>query len=450
VGAQLFLKTPVPPPKLTVGAKTYWWDRIALASILAGAIIRVVWGLVIHPPLDFLYSDMGSYVERAQRLAAGGPLWRIDAFHPPGTHMLLAAPMKLLGTGSAGLWAGAVLWCLLSSLIPLLTWRFARLLLTLPAAALATVLCAFWPPHITYGAFFTSETPSLALMVAALWAGYRAIREQGKVAFGLGLLAGVLAGAAIGSRPQWILNLMVLAFPLLLRFRRQATVVAGIIIGTTALLGGVLLHNSVVAEKPTGLSENSGVNFWMGHCDVRTVTTNDPRQNIFFTFSLPVAIQLERGGIYSFKGHLAWDQPFFYDMGWQCIQRDGLDHIPILVRNTLDMTATTVPWPQVDGENGQRSVVQASNLVYALLLPWIVIESVFLIRRRHATGRPSGELIMLAHLACVVLVAILYFGDPRLRTPYDVFGLSLLAALITDRFGLDQPDPDGQGSVPDG
>jgi len=275
-------------------------------------------------------------------------------------------------------------------------------------------------------------------MAAALWAGYRAIREQGKLAFGLGLLAGVLAGAAIGSRPQWVLNLVVLAVPLLLRFRRQGAVLASIVIGTTGVLGGVLAHNSVVAGKPTGLSENSGVNFWMGHCDVRTVTTNDPRQNIFFTFSLPVAMQQERGGTYDFKGHLAWDQPFFYGLGLECIQRDGLGHLRILARNSLDMTATTVPWPQVDGAPGQRSVVQASNLVYALLLPWIVIESVFLIRRRHATGRPSGELIVLAHLACVMLVAILYFGDPRLRIPYDIFGLSLLAALIADRFGLDK------------
>jgi hypothetical protein len=161
-------------------------------------------------------------------------------------------------------------------------------------------------------------------------------------------------------------------------------------------------------------------------------------------------MQLERGGTYNFKGHLAWDQPFFYGLGLRCIQRDGLGHVRILARNSLDMTATTIPWPQVDGAYGQRSVVQASNLVYALLLPWILIESVFLIRRRHATGRPSGELIMLAHLACVVLVATLYFGDPRLRIPYDVFGLSLLAALIADRFGLDRPAPHGQQSASDG
>jgi len=36
-------------------------------------------------------------------------------------------------------------------------------------------------------------------------------------------------------------------------------------------------------------------------------------------------------------------------------------------------------------------------------------------------------------------VAIFFFGDPRVRSSYDVFGLALLAARIADRFGLDEP-----------
>jgi len=35
--------------------------------------------------------DMGGYIERAQRLATGAGLQRLDAYFPPGTHMLLAA-----------------------------------------------------------------------------------------------------------------------------------------------------------------------------------------------------------------------------------------------------------------------------------------------------------------------------------------------------------------------
>jgi hypothetical protein len=54
-----------------------------------------------------------------------------------------------------------------------------------------------------------------------------------------------------------------------------------------------------------------------------------------------------------------------------------------------------------------------------------------------AFGRSSGEAVMLLQLACVLLVAIFFFGDPRVRSSYDVFGLALLAACIADLFGLD-------------
>jgi len=417
-----------------------------MVSIVAGTVIRFVWGLLIHPPVGLIYSDMAGYVERAQRLGEGGGLWRIDAFWPPGTHVLLALPMQLLGPGSAGLWGGAVLWFVLSSLTPFFAWRLTRMLLTPAAAALTAAFCAFWPLYITYGAFFTSETPSLALMVAALWAGYRAGRESGWLACALGLLAGVLGGAAIACRPQWILNVVVLVAPLAWQFRRHGVAaLAGITIGTAVTLGGVLVHNSVAAGKPTGLSENSGLNFWMGHCEVHDVQVVDPRQNISFGFGNPVPAQLGRGGTYYFEGPMIWDQSFFYDLGLDCIRRDGFGHARILAQSVLDMTATTVPWPQVNDESGERGVVEASNVVYSYLLPFIVIGALLLVRRSE-TGLSSGEAVMLAHLLCVVLVALLFFGDPRIRSSYDVFGLALLAALVADRFGLHGPESEGQQS----
>ncbi|CAN5790659.1 hypothetical protein BH18ACT11_BH18ACT11_12100 [soil metagenome] len=414
------------------------WDLVAVASVVAGVIVRIVWGLVIHPPVDYLYSDMGGYVERAQRLATGGELQRLDVFFPPGTHMLLAAPMTLLGTERAGLWAGAVLWCALSAATPFFAWRLARLLLTPAAAALTALLCALWPLYITYGGYFTSETPSLAFLLASLWIGYRAVRLSGRRAGWLGLVAGLLGGVAIANRPQLILNLAVLAVPLLFRLRRQALVLAGIVAGAAVILAGTVAHNSVAADKLTGLSENAGLNFWIGQCDVHDVKTVDPARNITFNFGNPVWAQLDRGGSYYFGGPLVWDQGFFYGLGLQCIERDGLGHVRVLARNVLNMTATTIPWPQVNNAHGERSVVRVSNLSYSMMLPLIVIYSVFIIRRR-ASGWSSGEAVMLFQLSCVLLVAIVFFGDPRLRSTYDVFGLALLAASIADLFGLDDP-----------
>jgi hypothetical protein len=101
------------------------------------------------------------------------------------------------------------------------------------------------------------------------------------------------------------------------------------------------------------------------------------------------------------------------------------------------MSATTVPWPQVN-EAGQRGVVRLSNLTYSLLLPLIVIDSVFVLVRRPASGRSSGEAVLLLQLACALLVAIFFFGDPRVRSTYDIFGLALLAARVADRFGLEE------------
>jgi len=413
------------------------WDWIAVASILAGVVVRIIWGLVIHPPFEYLYSDMGGYVGRAERLVTGAGLLRFDAFFPPGTHILLATPMTLFGTERAGLWAGAVLWCALSAATPFFAWRLARLLLTPAAAALTALLCAFWPLYITYGAFFTSETPSLAFLLASLWAGYRAGRLSGRKAGWLGLVAGLLGGIAVASRPQLILNLAVLVVPLLFRLRRQAPVLAGIVGGTAVILAGTVLHNSAAAGKPTGLSENAGLNFWIGHCDVHDVTTVDTDPNYTLKFGNPVWAQLGRGGSYRFEGYLVWDQAFFYEMGLRCIERDGFGHVRVLARNLLNMTATTVPWPQSNGD-WQRAAVLVSNLAYSLLLPLIVIYSILIILRR-PSGWSSGEMVVLLQLACAVLVALFFFGDPRLRSTYDVFGLALLAACIADLFGLDEP-----------
>jgi hypothetical protein len=200
-----------------------------------------------------------------------------------------------------------------------------------------------------------------------------------------------------------------------------------------------VLHNSAAAGKPTGLSENAGLNFWMGQCDVHNVKTFDPAQNITLAFGNPVPAQLGRGGTYYYEGILAWDQKFFYKLGLQCIKRDGLSHIHIPARNILNMTATTIPWPQVNNENGQRGVIRVSNLAYSLILPLVVVYSAFIIIRRRASGGTSGEAVMMLQLACVLVVAIVFFGDPRVRSTYDVFGLALLAACVADLLGLDKP-----------
>lgn len=414
------------------------WDRIAVIAIVLGAGLRILWVLVVHSPVDHVYSDMLGYVRRAQRFASGAPLTPDDAFFPPGTHVLLSIPLRLFGL-DAGLWVAAVAWCSLSIATVYMSWRLARELLTPAAAALTAVLCAGWPLFITYGGYFTSETPALALLVAALWAGVAATRREGGSATSLALLSGLLGGTASAFRPQLLLNVVIMMVIVLLALRRRLAPIACFAAGLVAVLALVVVHNSVASNQVTGLATNGGINFWFGHCDARQVITVDAENRSTGGVRHPVPSQAGRPGDFVARDHEVWDEDYFLGLGWECVGQDGPKHVFRLARNVLDMTATTTPWPQNVDEGWPRDVVQAANLLYSVLLPWIVIEAVVLRSRRRRKGESGGETFLLLHLACVVVVAVLVIGDPRVRAVYDVFGFALLSVLLADRLRLDGP-----------
>jgi 4-amino-4-deoxy-L-arabinose transferase-like glycosyltransferase len=408
------------------------WDHLALAAVALGALVRALWVFVLHQPFDHIYSDMGGYVSRAQKLAQGGPLFPFDASYPPGTHLLLAVPFRIFGVGATGLWAAAVLWWAFSSLAPFFMWRLARLLLTPAAAALTGLFCAVWPLHVTYAGYFSSETPSLALLSGGLWLAYRARRSAGRgeiVAHALA--AGLVAGAAIAVRVLFVLNFLIAGIGMLLRRPRQIRAFAAAAAGVTVVMAGVIAHNSAAENRLAGPDGHAGLVFFIGHCDVRFVTL---RGEGSFEFAPPPQLQLGRGRTYDFADRTPWDAGFFYREGLKCVQENGVNHLSILTLSLANMTATTLLWPQAN-EPHLRDVVTVTNFLYTLALLPIVAGALVLASRRRAAGVPSGEVTMLLHLSMLVPVAIIAaVGEPRYRTVYDLFGLALLAAIIADRF----------------
>ena len=404
-----------------------WWDGFARIALVIGAAIRALVILDLYPPTDHVYSDSLGYVERAMRVAAAAPLDRYDAFYPPGTHLLLAIPFWLIGNDRTGLVAGAVLWTVLSALTPFFMWRYARLLLSPAAAALTALFCALWPIHIAYGGHFMSEVPALAFMCGALWLAERATRSaSGRVAE----VAGILGGLAITNRPAIVLNVAIAAWPLVRRARQNWRRLSLLAIGVLLAVIPVVAYATTASGHVT-LSENSGLVFYMGHCNVKAVEAGPPGAHYFF--ESPVTTQLDRGTDVNFPDHDIWDQGFFYSQGFACIAQDGIGHVRMLLRNVFDMGLSTVPWPP-SNDPGVRDIVKVANIAYVLGLPFIVYGAIKLIRRRWSYGGGRGELTMLLQLGTVLVTAIVYFGDPRYRTPYDVFGLALLGSLIASRY----------------
>jgi Dolichyl-phosphate-mannose-protein mannosyltransferase len=404
------------------------WDAVARVFIILGAAIRAAWVLVLHSPLDHIYSDAKTYVDTAMHLVQLAQPERFDAFYPPGTRVLLAIPLALIGPDRDGLTAGALLWTLLSALTPYFMWRYLRLLLPAPAAALGAALCALWPLHIAYAGFFTSETPGLAFLVLSLWVAERSVRF---LSTRDGLLAGLAGGMAAAIRPAFALNLVLAAFPLVRRIRGRVAPLIALAAGSALVLALVVAHEALIVGRVVGVSENSGVTFYLGHCDIRRVTTGTP-ETLTYQFQTPVATQLDRGKNAVFPDHQIWDQEFFYAQGMSCIAADGLAHARVIVRNIYDMGLSTIPWPPSNDE-GLKEVVSFTNVGYVLLLPFIVVGTIRKIRRLWPLGAGRGELMLLGQLSLALVTAIVYFGDPRFRVPFDVFGLALAASLVADR-----------------
>ena len=404
------------------------WDRFARVSIVLGAASRAAWILVLHSPVDHIYSDSKTYVDTAMHLAKLATPERFDAFYPPGTRVVLAIPLALIGADRDGLSGAAVVWTALSALTPYVMWRYLRLLLPLPAAALGAAFCAFWPLHIAYAGFFTSETPGLAFLVVSLWLAERSARL---LSTRDGLLAGLAGGIAAAIRPAFALNLVLAALPLMRRVRIRVGPLAALAAGSVIVLALVLAHEAAIAGRIVGLSENSGLTFYLGHCDIRRVTTGTP-ETLTYQFESPVATQLGRGKNASFPGHQIWDQQFFYAQGLGCIAADGLGHARVILRNIYDLGLTTIPWPPSNDE-GVKQVTAFANVGYVLVLPFIVFGTIRKIRRSWPLGGGRSELMLLGQLSLALATGIVYLGDPRYRVPFDVFGLALAASLVADR-----------------
>ncbi len=76
----------------------------------------------------------------------------------------------------------------------------------------------------------------------------------------------------------------------------------------------------------------------------------------------------------------------------------------------------------------------AANLAYCILLGWMAVECGLVLSHPDFHGWPQGIRPLLAQLGCAVIVAVVFGGDPRYRSLYDVFGLTLFGALIVGHF----------------
>lgn len=427
-------------------------ERRFLLILLALALLsRLVWVLVIHPPGEYRFSDMRLYIERATLVAEKGfpQPQRNMAWQAYGTHALLSAPLRLFGTAPP-MTAGGVLWGLLgAAAVPLAYLLACRVLRERWQARTAGVAALVWYPNLSTTGFFLSETPFLTAQLLSLY-WLVVCFQEGKRAWP----AGLASAAAFMLRPQAAVFYALVFLVWLVNVRRLPWVKWHHIVGVGTPLALALAFSMWRFHYHTGywggIAENANMNLTAGRCHniVTQAYTNKKElakaektdnqsngrrvalpgfrtlKNTMPAWS-PLALRPALGGdSIRFVGYIG--DPFIHrDFREKCYAATGaLEQVRYSLVNLMLQWFVAHQWPDTSKGHGPFMVVSEIYRYFfqiAVLVPSLAGVGLGLARVR----REPALAVLAVCLVGAMIIAAVFFGDPRLRTPYDPVSIIL-------------------------
>lgn len=398
------------------------------AAVLAGLALRLAFGLVywVDKPLTH---DEREYLALAQSVAAGRG-FVYAASHETGTAQQFGrAPayplfLAVIGAGSADHSASPARVKIAQSILGALgVWIIGLLALRTAgprAAVVASVIAAIYPPLVWMPSYVLSETLYSSLALGAVLLLDVAVDHaedmgSGRAGGALALIAGLLTGIAILTRPAMIFFLPLAVIWLV---RRHRTILA---VALTAAAIAVVAPWTARNVRAYGtfvlVASEGGVTFWTGNHPLArgegdlAANPDIKRAEIAFRASHPglTAEQLE---------------PLYY--------RDAIGHILERPGWWLGLVArkafyTVVPIGPSYTLHSTKYMA-ASLASYLLLLPFAVAGA----RRLLASSRRRPTALLLLATSSV-LVCLVFFPQERFRIPVIDPTLIVCAAALASR-----------------
>ncbi|MBK8255407.1 MAG: hypothetical protein IPK82_22450 [Polyangiaceae bacterium] len=473
-------------------------------------VTRIVWNTIVHPPRNYVFSDMHGYFDRSHDFVKQPLTGTYDylAFYPWGTHVYLGWIRRLFTTpqtcprevkdaiAGAGCWPMDIGMALLGAIGVVYTVLIARRLTQVTSEHRNTgkrrwvyVVVGFaallYYPFLSQGSYYLSETPFFACLAAATFHSLR-LCDEGKS--GDAVAFGIFVALGTSVRPQMLMSVVFLAVFWFFRRSRlpgatlKKLVLAMVPVALMLVFSAIRTtrHLRVMDKNEFALvAANDALNYAFGRChaigiEARTNTyrsafgppslgslhfgARDQRRK-----GKPVYLELDPAlpddpacevnkrhkekkeptePCLLVQGRM-WSRPAFNELAKKCIQKTGwLRQGYYAFTHVVLNFGFNITWP----DSGQRlrytpvlgipiptgrPIMEGFQLGFgASIVPFGIVGCVLAFQKKR-----TREGLLAMHIWASLLVAALYFGETRLRTPYDfifiILGFDLMGRLAT-------------------
>jgi len=438
---------PSPPARSLrrIGTRVLRWiveERWLLAILVAALVVRLHWNLVVHPLGDYVYSDMNGYVSRADRMLDKGLTpHEYSSFFPYGTHWLVFASKWVFGRENFA--ALGVIYALLGALTVAFAYAATRRASAFPWVAPAVGLVGvFYYPHLSLGGYVLSEVPFGFFLMGAVLSSLR-LADHGRHVDAW--LMGTCAALGTVVRPQLMVSVALLGLFWLvwrkrlpkLRFVHLLESAVPVVIALS--LSAALLHHNT--GRYGLVSENGSFNLVFGRCHASKIsTTPDGKGHGRVHFRPPSFLQVKNHEAeskkkrrpprvalepaledeLSYPGYIG-DERKLMEYVRECIDKTGpWGQLKYGYVNASLLWRFNVPWPD-SGRSQWRQVSKVWTNIHrdGLAIPALLGLLVLLWRRTVKQG------LLAVHFLALLVVSAIYFGEIRIRTPYDYLIIAL-------------------------
>jgi hypothetical protein len=412
-----------------------------LSVYVSGVALRILYTLGVQRPEDLIYSDMGLYVSRARRMAAGEALQPYDVSQALGYPALIA----FFNPTGATLDRVVVAQIIISCLVPIAVGLLGAAAFGRRTSMLAVVFASLYFPFIEYGALFLSEIPfilCLALAFAGFLAARRAQGRRAAIAFAVGgglaisLAASFKALAlpaafiffvtdavatAVGREPArtaraWLARMK----PWVLRWALVGLGAAPVL----GVMSRACTHATHGRFCITG--KEMGSDLLLGHYG-RIADIEWKHEGFdLFRFGSPGAL-LRHYDTHARVPFSITDGAANRKEAFRWIGAHPGEAIVLSVDHVYDTFFGSIMWPTLNGNNWALGHLSQYVFIGLLFVP-TVLGLATVVRRGARRAVSSQTALVMAPIVALTITVMLATGEVRYRIPFDVFFISIACA----------------------